>query len=476
MSTSVPSPSLGPNGWIAPLASAILAGRQADINTAFGGDLGSQLTTPQGQLASTDTDIIADRNAQFLALMNSVDPAFAAGRMQDALGRIYYISRIPAQSTVVVAACVGAVGVKIPVGAQAIDQAENIYLCTQAGRIGISGTINLTFACVTPGPIACPGAAAPNGFLNRIYQAIPGWDSINNVTDGELGRNVETRADFEFRRAQSVAKNAQGSPASVQGAVLDVDGVLDALTVDNPLGIQAGAVVVASISGTVMTVSSVASGTIKQGYMVTGAGIADGTVIATFGTGAGGTGTYNLNISQTVSSETMQTTQFGLILPPHSLYVAAAGGLAQSIGEAIWSKKGSGCNYTGATTVTVIDTSNGYVPPYPSYDVTFRIPDPTPILFAVTLKTNASLPSNAADLVKAAITQSFTGADEGPRARIGSILFASRFYANIASLGSWVQIYSIKLGIAAATLDYIQLRGNQYPTITDGDIAVTFAA
>lgn len=58
----------------------------------------------------------------------------------------------------------------------------------------------------------------------------------------------------------------------------------------------------AAIAGTVMTVSAVASGTLEVGQPVSGANVAAGTYIVSRGTGTGGTGTYNVNISQTVSS------------------------------------------------------------------------------------------------------------------------------------------------------------------------------
>jgi RHS repeat-associated protein len=65
------------------------------------------------------------------------------------------------------------------------------------------------------------------------------------------------------------------------------------------------AVATASISGTTLTVSSVASGTIGVGDSVTGAGVSPGTVITAFGTGTGGIGTYTLNTSQIVASSTV---------------------------------------------------------------------------------------------------------------------------------------------------------------------------
>lgn len=228
--SSVPTPTFGPRGFIAPDESAILTGVQADMNAAFGGNLNPALDTPQGQLATSITAMIGNADDNFVALANGVDPAFASGRMQDAIARIYFLERNPAEPTTVQAVCMGLTGVVIPVGALAQNSSDgSIYLCTQAGVIGISGTVTLSFACAVTGPIACPATS-----LNVIYQAIPGWDSINNPTDGVLGNVVETRAEFEARRAASVALNAVQTNDAILANVLNVPGVLDAYVTDNP--------------------------------------------------------------------------------------------------------------------------------------------------------------------------------------------------------------------------------------------------
>ena len=468
--TNVPAPVFGASGFIAPTEAQILTGVWADSQAAFGGTLNESLTTPQGQLVTSETAIIGDCNDQFLALANGVDPAYAAGRMQDAIGRIYYLTRIAASSTVVTATCSGLINTPIPVGAQAQDQAGNLYLCTEAGTIPAGGSINLTFACATTGPIACP-----IGYLSAIYQAIPGWDSITNAAAGVLGSNVETRAEFEFRRYNSVAANALGSAPSILGAVLNVPGVLDAYVLDNPLSVTSGASFTGSITGTTLTVSAVASGTLAVGQTVVGTGVAQSTLIFGLISGTGTTGTYQVSVSQSVGSEALISAVGGFQLVPNSTYVAAYGGLAQSVGQAIWSKKSPGSNYNGNTTVTVTDAASGYNPPYPSYSVTFEIPTPTPVLFAVSLQNNSSVPSNAVALVQAAIIQSFTGGDNGPRARIGSWIFASRFYANIAALGSWASIYSVLLGVGAANQTSVLMQINQVPTISASNISVVFS-
>lgn len=70
-----------------------------------------------------------------------------------------------------------------------------------------------------------------------------------------------------------------------------------------------GASFTGSISGNILTVTGINSGALAQGQTLSGTGITAGTKITQFLTGAGGnineTGTYQVNISQTVASTTI---------------------------------------------------------------------------------------------------------------------------------------------------------------------------
>lgn len=400
MATSqVPRVQFTPEGLVLPQESEILAGVLADMDSAFGGGLNKNLETPQGQLASTTTAIIGDKNSEFASYVNQVDPAFAAGRMQDAIGRIYFLDRKPGTATTVIATCMGLTGVTIPVGARAQAVDGNIYLCTQAGTIPASGSIDLPFSCSVNGPISCPA-----GTLNQIYQAIPGWDSVLNADAGTVGSNVESRAEFEERRRQSVAINARSSLQSIYAAVANLDGVIDVYVTEN-----------------------------------------------------------NLSIAQTIG---------GVSLVPHSIWVAVVGGEAADIAAAIWRKKSNGADYNGNTSYTVEDR-DGYSYPYPSYVVKWETPAALPVKFAVQLANNPSLPSNIVDLTKQAIIDAFNGADGGQRARIGSTIYASRFYAPVSLLGASVSILSLLLGDVTPTAASLTVPINRRPTVSTADISVT---
>ena len=60
-----------------------------------------------------------------------------------------------------------------------------------------------------------------------------------------------------------------------------------------------------AVSGTTLTVSSVSAGHLQVGSVITGTGLAVGTIITALGTGTGGAGTYTVNISQLVVQTSM---------------------------------------------------------------------------------------------------------------------------------------------------------------------------
>jgi hypothetical protein len=228
LTTSVPDVTITETGIAVPDVADILSGRLTDINTAMGSGASQSLSTPQGQIAQSDTEIIAQENDKLLCLFNQMNPDYATGRWQDGIGRIYFMERISAQGTVVTAQCIGLVGTIIPAGSTAIDVNGYIYATTDAATIPASGTVDVQFTCQTTGQIACG-----IGELNQIYRAVPGWDAVTNAAPGSVGVDVEKRIAFETRRKQSVARNARNQDGATLAALLATTNVLDAYVWSN---------------------------------------------------------------------------------------------------------------------------------------------------------------------------------------------------------------------------------------------------
>lgn len=110
----------------------------------------------------------------------------------------------------------------------------------------------------------------------------------------------------------------------------------------------------ASISGTVMTVTAVALGTLALGQVIAGSGVTAGSVIIAFGSGNGGNGTYTLNNSQTVGSEAMTATG-AANWTGFSLPAITAGGFVNKDRNSsldIWGRGTSGTVNAGAANYT----------------------------------------------------------------------------------------------------------------------------
>ena len=369
--TNVPAVTWSGGFPILPTGPALLAGIQADISAAFGVPLNFQVPTPQGQLSTTFEAVTNNANQTFAFYAQQVDPAYASGRFQDAIGRITFQTRRQATATALQVACSG-LGAPIPAGALVRDSAGNLYAATVGGTIPNSGSITIEFDAVIPGP-----TPVPSGSLT-IYQAISGWDSAT-VSSGTVGTATETRAAFEARRQATVAKTSIGPIPAIRGEVLDVDGVTDAYVRANP------------------TASPV--------------------------------------------------TVLGVTIAAFATYTAVVGGADADVAAAIWRKKIPGGPYAaGNTTVAVQDSQSGYLPPFPTYNVTFERPPALQVLFAVNLVSTPQVPADAAVQVANAIAAAAVLSGEPTFLQIGGLVLANAFLPAIFALGPWVMVRSILVG------------------------------
>lgn len=403
--TNVPLPSLDAQGITAPSTAALFDGVMADFSDAFGtASMSTDPETPQGQLGTSFSAVLQAFIDLHLAFVSRVDPATSSGRMQDAIGRFFAMERIPASPTTVLATCTGAVGTNIPAGALAKTGGGDIYAAVGGGTIPSSGSLELTFQNIVAGPIACPA-----GYLSTIYQAVAGWDTITNVTDGLPGTAEETPQAFELRRQAELAKNAQGFNAAMRGELLDVPGVVDAIVYDN--------------------------------------------------------------------NTTGPITVRGVTIPAGAQYVCVYGGADAAVAKAIFLKRTPGVPFYAVSpvTVTVADDVSGYTPPLPTYSITFDRPVAAPIKVAVEISNAGQVPADVVAQVKAVVQAVFTGTDSTGKGRPaqGGRLLASRFYAPIAALGPWADIVNIKVGVSAATDDYVDLDFNEVATTAAGLITVS---
>lgn len=118
------------------------------------------------------------------------------------------------------------------------------------------------------------------------------------------------------------------------------------------------AVFTGSISGTTLTVTAVTNGTIGINQGLFGVGVSQATVITALGTGTGGVGTYTLNISQTITSEQMNSAAVGAVVTGSisgtTLTVTAVTSGTLYVGQTI-----QGSTVTAQTIITALGTGTG---------------------------------------------------------------------------------------------------------------------
>ena len=415
--TAIPPIQFTPEGVVLPTDAQILAGAQSDINTAFGGGVNPALNTPQGQIASSETAIVAEKNSEIAYIVNQVDPQYAEGRFQDAIGRIYFMDRKPASSTVVIATIGGLPGTYIPAGVLALDTSGYTYQLLGAVTIGSGGTIPAEFSNLATGPIPCA-----IGALSKLYKAVPGWDTVTNSAAGILGSNVESPQEFELRRQNSVASNSHGTTDAIYAAVYAVSGVLNCFVKDNSSG---------------ATVN----------YGSTNYPLAPHSV-------------YVSAVGGSASDIAQAIWQF------------KDAGCSYSA----WPDYPSGSTVPGegtAETVVIYDNNPVYAPSYPSYGVSFIVPGAAPVYFAVNIANSPSLPSNYATLIQNAVIAQFNGENGNNPAGINSLILASSYYAAVLNAIPGVTLISILVGLTSSPTGYdCQIGIDQVPTLNSSDISV----
>lgn len=416
--TNVPPIVWTPEGIELPTDADILTGVTADWNTAFGGNLNPQLSSPQGQLESSETAIVADKNSNIAYITNQVDPQFAQGRFQDAIGRIYFMTRLSAAPTVLSATLGGTIGALIPQGTLAVDSAQNVYQLAGPVTIGSDGTVTGAFSNLATGPISYSGS----GSL-QIYQVTPGLDTITGVTQLALGRNVESSQAFELRRQNIVAANSQGTLDAIYAAVYQVSGVLFCFVLDNPSG---------------ATVD----------YGATNYPLAPHSLYVAV---VGGSASAVANAIWTPKND----------------------GASYSA----WPNPPGGPTVPGeGTVVTEVVYDTRYSNPQPAYNVSWITPASAPVYFALTFNDPNSALSSYLTAIQDAIIAQFNGEGGTAPEGIGSLIAASNYYAAVltAIVGSGMTLVSMFVGLSASPSGYeAQIGIDQVPTITAGNITAS---
>lgn len=158
------------------------------------------------------------------ALYNGMDPDNAADDQLASLALITGTVKRPAESTVVTSVVVGVdQGFVADPGTMfahmigdAVHLAYNLDgVDNSAGPPGPTNFV-INFIFQDPGPIQCVANA-----LQEIAQPLTGWNSVLNLSDGHIGKNIEADADLRIRRQQELELAGSGTADAIRADVLE---------------------------------------------------------------------------------------------------------------------------------------------------------------------------------------------------------------------------------------------------------------
>lgn len=192
-------------------------------------ELNTEPETPAGQLIDSQTAAIVDKDNEVLFLGNQFNPLTASGVWQDALAKIYFLTRKTAQTSEATCVCTGLQGTLITQGARIKSSADGSeWVCAETVTIPATGSAQTRFQALTPGPLT-----AGANTLTQIVTVTPGWDAVTNPAAAVVGRDSEGQMEMEQRRYASVAANSRGSVSSLYGALANLPDVLDVVVLEN---------------------------------------------------------------------------------------------------------------------------------------------------------------------------------------------------------------------------------------------------
>lgn len=185
------------------------------------------------------------------------------------------------------------------------------------------------------------------------------------------------------------------------------------------------------------------------------------------------------NVRRAVTPENYTGSVDGDGLPAHSIAPIVDGGTDDDVALSIFRKKNPGCDlYAAGTPVKVFDVFDKFESN--TADITFSRPIYVPMIVAVTIANDGSLPNNADQLIKDAIISYSAGMLVDPECGFNTLGFdigeevpISRMYTPVNSvIGSYGNSYVTGLTVNGSGSGQITIAFNELSQWTDGNITV----
>jgi uncharacterized phage protein gp47/JayE len=177
-------------------------------------------------------------------------------------------------------------------------------------------------------------------------------------------------------------------------------------------------------------------------------------------------GVIDVSVLENITNE--PKTQYGIVVPGHSIAVCVAGGEGADIAQAIYEKKDAGCGMTGTTEVTYT------LPSGAEYTYPITIPTNTNVFVKVTLFTK-SIGESLQQAIANAIVSDAAGEGSNPRVGLAQTLYGSRFWSVVLGQTNIpIQSVQVALGSASGFADSIVINANVEPVIVAENVSFAY--
>lgn len=183
-------------------------------------ELNTDPATPQGQIITAITEIIAEKNVNIIEHCNSFQNG-GSGIYLDIRNKSFYgLTRKTASKGSVTVIIYGKAGISIPTGFKANDNNGNEFITISPYTIALNGEVYAEMMAVKDGEFTIEANT-----LTNIITKINGVDRINNPYASIKGTNIETDAEFRERANKSISFLASSTYDSLLAKLLQLDGV-----------------------------------------------------------------------------------------------------------------------------------------------------------------------------------------------------------------------------------------------------------
>jgi hypothetical protein len=208
------------SGVIVPDTGTISETVKQEYLDTFGADLVTTPNTPQGLLINSEVSARSSVATNNATLTNQINPNTSGGVFLDALMSLTGSSRVAATRTSVVLSLTGVAGTVIPQGAQVKDDIYGNLFNTVSEVTLTTGVVTVESRAEIAGEI--PAIA---GSITEIVTGVPGWETVNNVDAGIVGRPTQSDEQARIFRSDTLAAQGHSTEEAIYSALYLLEGV-----------------------------------------------------------------------------------------------------------------------------------------------------------------------------------------------------------------------------------------------------------